>query len=77
MTKHVPRPRPVPPWLIRATGIAVPYLRESGEVAYQFTGPFVVDSTAFQTTFGAAPTRMDQALAATLTWWCDQGRSPA
>jgi nucleoside-diphosphate-sugar epimerase len=61
-----PRLRPVPPWLIRAAGVAVPYLREFGEVAYQFTAPFEVDSTAFQSAFGAGPTPMDEALAATV-----------
>ncbi len=65
------------PWLIRAGGLIVPYLREFGEVAYQFTGPFVVDSAAFQATFNAAPIPVDEALDATLTWWRDQGRDAA
>jgi len=75
----VPAPelRVIRPWVIRAAGLAVPYLREFGEVAYQFTRPFVVDSAAFQATFGAVPTPVDQALSATLTWWRDQGRDAA
>ncbi|HEX9359765.1 MAG TPA: NAD-dependent epimerase/dehydratase family protein [Streptosporangiaceae bacterium] len=72
-----PKLRPIPWWLIRAGGLAVPDLREFGEVAYQFTQPFAVDSTAYQDTFGAAPTPMNQALSATLTWWRDQGRAAA
>ena len=72
-----PTLRVIRPWLIRAGGLVVPYLREFGEVAYQFTRPFVVDSAAFQATFDAAPTPMDQALDATLTWWRDQGRDAA
>lgn len=72
-----PRLRPVPSWLIRVGGIAVPFLREFPEVAYQFTEPFEVDSTAFQTTFGSAPTPMDEALSATVSWWRDQGRGAA
>jgi nucleoside-diphosphate-sugar epimerase len=72
-----PRLRPVRPWLIRAGGLLVPYLREFPEVAYQFTQPFVVDSAAFQATFGARPTPADQALSATLTWWHDLGRAAA
>jgi nucleoside-diphosphate-sugar epimerase len=67
-----PRLRLVRSWLIRAGGLAVPYLREFSEVAYQFNGPFVVDSSAFTSTFGAQPTRAEQALAATLTWWGHQ-----
>ena len=72
-----PRLRPVPPWLLRAAGLAVPSLRELGEVAYQFTGPFVMDSAAFQDTFGTGPTPADQALAATVTWWQHSGRTAA
>lgn len=72
-----PRLRTIPAWVIRAGGLAVPYLREFGEVAYQFTRPFVVDSTAFQTTFGASPTPTSQALSATVTWWREQGRAAA
>ena len=72
-----PRLRTVPPWVIRASGLAVPYLREFGEVAYQFTRPFVVDSAAFQTSFGASPTPTGQALSATVTWWREQGRAAA
>jgi nucleoside-diphosphate-sugar epimerase len=74
---RAPRLRPVPAWLIRVGGLAVPDLRELGEVAYQFTAPFVVDSSAFTTAFGLAPTPADQALAATLGWWQRQGRSAA
>jgi nucleoside-diphosphate-sugar epimerase len=72
-----PRLRPVPPWLIRVGGIAVPFLREFPEVAYQFTAPFVVDSTASRSGFGTGPTPIDQALAATVSWWRDQGRAAA
>jgi nucleoside-diphosphate-sugar epimerase len=67
-----PRLRPIRPWLLRAGGLLVPSLRELGEVTYQFTRPFVMDSSAFQHTFGAAPTPPGQALSATLTWWRDQ-----
>jgi nucleoside-diphosphate-sugar epimerase len=72
-----PRLRPVPRWLIRAGGPAVPYLREFTEMAYQFNAPFVVDSSAFTATFGAVPTPAEQALAATLTWWGRQARTAA
>jgi nucleoside-diphosphate-sugar epimerase len=64
-----PTLRPVPRWLIRAGGLTNPYLREFREVAYQFNAPFVVDTSAFTSTFDAGPTPAGQALAATLTWW--------
>jgi len=42
-------------WQTRALGLAIPYLREFGEVSHQFTKPLIVDSTAFQATFGIEP----------------------
>ncbi len=68
---RTPRGRCAPlAWSSRTCG-------SSGEVGYQFTQPFVVDSAAYQDAFGAAPTPMGQALPATLTWWRDQGRAAA
>ncbi|MEU7984007.1 NAD-dependent epimerase/dehydratase family protein [Streptosporangium canum] len=59
----------MPHWLIRAAGTVSPMLGELEHVRYQFVSPFVIDSTDFQSTFGMAPTSMDDALAATLAWW--------
>ncbi|MFC5825374.1 NAD-dependent epimerase/dehydratase family protein [Nonomuraea insulae] len=64
--------RPAPrmtqlPWpLLRVAGLFTPMIGELRHVRYQFTSPFVLDSSAFQRTFGLAPTPMDQALKATL-----------
>ncbi|MER5421781.1 NAD-dependent epimerase/dehydratase family protein [Streptosporangium roseum] len=62
----------MPHWLIRAAGTVSPMLGELEHVRYQFVSPFVVDSTDFQSTFGTAPTSVDEALAATLAWWRDR-----
>ncbi|MET8338888.1 NAD-dependent epimerase/dehydratase family protein [Streptosporangium canum] len=59
----------MPHWLIRAAGTVSPMLGELEHVRYQFVSPFVIDSTDFQSTFGMAPTSVDEALAATLAWW--------
>ncbi|MET7330006.1 NAD-dependent epimerase/dehydratase family protein [Nonomuraea sp. NPDC005650] len=64
--------RPAPkfaqlPWpLVKAAGLFSPMIGELGHVRYQFTAPFVLDSSAFQTTFGVAPTPIEAALKATL-----------
>ncbi|NRQ38691.1 NAD-dependent epimerase/dehydratase family protein [Nonomuraea sp. NN258] len=64
--------RPAPklaqlPWpLVRALGLFSPMVGELKHVRYQFTAPYVLDSTAFQRTFGVAPTPIDLALKATL-----------
>ena len=58
------------PWgVLSAAGLVVADLREMHEIAYQFDAPFVVDSTAFSTTFGVRATDLDVALRATLEWW--------
>ncbi|MET9247199.1 NAD-dependent epimerase/dehydratase family protein [Nonomuraea sp. NPDC003709] len=64
--------RPAPkfaqlPWpLVRVAGLFSPMIGELGHVRYQFTQPFVLDSSAFQTTFGVAPTPIEVSLKATL-----------
>jgi nucleoside-diphosphate-sugar epimerase len=62
----------MPRWLVRALGSFTPILGEIEAVRYQFAHPFVIDSTDFQHTFGAKPTPIDDALAATIAWWRDQ-----
>jgi hypothetical protein len=55
----------------------VPFVRELEEVGYQFQRPFVIDSSAYQMTFGTRPTPIEDALAATLAWWTEHGRAAA
>jgi nucleoside-diphosphate-sugar epimerase len=63
----------VPPQLlVRALGLAVPFVRELGEVRHQFTRPFVLDSRAAQETFGLAPTPLEEGLAAHVHWWAQR-----
>jgi nucleoside-diphosphate-sugar epimerase len=60
----------VPPHLlVRALGLAVPFVRELEEVRHQFTRPFVLDSRAAQETFGLAPTPLEDGLVAHVRWW--------
>ncbi|GII60335.1 NAD-dependent epimerase [Sphaerisporangium krabiense] len=63
-----PRVKPIPHWVMRAGGLFSPLLRELEETRHQFVRPFVVDSTAFETTFGVRPTPLDEALVRTITW---------
>lgn len=59
----------IPHVVIRAAGLFSPLLRELEETRHQFVRPFVVDSSAFETTFGVAPTPTDDALRETIAWW--------
>lgn len=49
-----PRIWRMPGWLIYAIGVVSPLVRELRETRYQFDRPFVVDSSAFESTFGIA-----------------------
>jgi nucleoside-diphosphate-sugar epimerase len=60
--------RTVPRWLLSAAGLVVPILRELGEMAYQWDGPFVVDDSRFRARFGAAATDVEEAARATAAW---------
>ncbi|GII84047.1 NAD-dependent epimerase [Sphaerisporangium siamense] len=65
---RAPRVKPIPHWVMRAAGAFSPLPRELEETRHQFTRPFVMDSTAFESTFGVAPTPMDEALERTIAW---------
>lgn len=64
-----PAPRMVTlPWpVVQLAGLFNPMLSELKHVRFQFVAPYELDSSAFQRTFGVAPTPMDEALKATLT----------
>jgi nucleoside-diphosphate-sugar epimerase len=62
---------------VRLGGLAVPFLRELGEVRYQFAAPFVLDSSRAQEVFGLSPVPFDQGLAQTVAWWREQQRTAA
>jgi nucleoside-diphosphate-sugar epimerase len=64
-----PRISRMPRWLMNAIGVVSPLVRELRETRYQFDRPFVVDSSAFESTFGIAPTPMDDALTATIEFY--------
>jgi nucleoside-diphosphate-sugar epimerase len=55
--------------MVKALGLVVPIVRELAEMAYQYEGPFVVDSSRFESTFGVTPTPSDRAIAATVEYY--------
>jgi hypothetical protein len=58
---------------LRLIGVVNPAMREYLHTLYQFSERWVVDDTAFRTAFGALATPLDDALAATTTWYRDAG----
>ena len=50
-------------------GLFNPTIRELDEMRYEFTQPFIVDSTKAQTRLGIEPTPLTDAIAATVAWY--------
>jgi hypothetical protein len=47
-------------------------MRELAEMSYQFEEPFVLDTSKYESVFGAAGTPLADAVAATLSWYRTQ-----
>ncbi len=69
---EAPEPGTLPTWLLRAVGLVHTPTRELTAMAYQFVGPFVMDSSTSQGLLGLAPTSTEEVAARTVAWWRDQ-----
>jgi nucleoside-diphosphate-sugar epimerase len=68
--------RTVPKPLVRALGLISPMMRGLAEMAYEFEEPFILDTSKYEGTFGAARTPLPAAITATVAWYRDRaGRS--
>jgi nucleoside-diphosphate-sugar epimerase len=68
--------RSVPKPLMRALGLFNPMMRGLAEMAYEFEEPFVLDTSKYQSTFGAAGTPLAAAIAATVAWYRNPSVNP-
>ena len=68
--------RSVPKLAVRALGLVNPMMRELAEMAYEFDEPFVLDTSKYESTFGAAGTPLADAVAATVAWYRARPRTP-
>jgi nucleoside-diphosphate-sugar epimerase len=60
----------VSPLMLQIAGIFSPMIREIKETTYQWTDPWVVDTSKFQSAFGPfVQTPMTEAIAATVEWF--------
>jgi nucleoside-diphosphate-sugar epimerase len=64
-----PRIRVISPLMMRLAGLFVVGARESVEMLYQFTEPFVVSSAAIEGAFGLKPTPLAEGIRRTIDWW--------
>ena len=65
----MPKVGALPAGLLRGIGLVHRDTRELAEMSFQFTAPFVLDSTRSQELLGLAPTPTDVAVKATVDWW--------
>jgi len=61
--------RSVPKLAVRALGLINPVMRGLAEMSYQFDEPFVLDTSRYESVFGAAGTPLAAAIAATVAWY--------
>jgi nucleoside-diphosphate-sugar epimerase len=60
--------------MVRVAGVFVPFIREVGEVLYEFQAPYVVDWSKFGQAFGpVTPTPHAEAVARTVDWFRNYG----
>jgi nucleoside-diphosphate-sugar epimerase len=72
---HTVGVRSVPKLVLHALGVVNPLMRGLAEMAYEFEEPFVLDTTKYESIFGAAGTAMDGAIKDTVTWYRSQARA--
>jgi nucleoside-diphosphate-sugar epimerase len=68
-----PKVRALPGWVLRAAAMFSTGARELAETLYQFERPFIMDSALSVATLGVSPTPLNEAAAATVEWWRQQG----
>jgi len=68
--------RPVPKLALRVLGLVNPMLRELAEMSYQFEQPFVLDTSKYESVFGAAGTPLAAAITATVAWYRTRPSTP-
>jgi nucleoside-diphosphate-sugar epimerase len=65
----------VSPLMMRLAGLFVPGARASVEMMYEFTKPFVVDSSRIEATFGLVPTPVETGIERTVAWFRERSVS--
>ncbi len=63
------RPLAVPAVMLRILGLTNPVLRESAEMLYEFTEPYLFDGSKYANAFCGTPTPHREALQQTVAWY--------
>ena len=65
----------MPKFMLRALGLVNPMMRELAEMSYEFEEPFVLDTSKFESTFGASATPLATAITTTVDWYRARGQA--
>ena len=68
------RPSVISPLMVRLAGLFSPVVRASGEMLYQFTAPFVVDSKRIERELNLYPTPIETGIERTVAWYRERKR---
>ncbi|MCE9621097.1 MAG: NAD-dependent epimerase/dehydratase family protein [Actinomycetia bacterium] len=66
----------VPKSILRALGVFSPLLKALRETEYQFSEPWITDSSLTEQTFGLRATSLADAASATAAWWRAESTKP-
>jgi nucleoside-diphosphate-sugar epimerase len=69
MLGYKPRMTVISPFMMKLAGLFIPEAKETVEMMYEFTRPFVIDSTRFVDRFGLQPTPMETGIQRTVEWY--------
>jgi nucleoside-diphosphate-sugar epimerase len=69
------RVRVVSPFIMRLAGLFIPGARASVEMMYEFTSPFVVDSTRIEREFNLSATPIQSGIERTVSWYRERQAS--
>jgi nucleoside-diphosphate-sugar epimerase len=64
----------VSPLTLKLVGLFSPPIREMGEMMYEFTNPFIVDSSKSDRALGLSATPISEGLARTIAWFRTQAK---
>ena len=73
---HPVEVRRIPKLALRALGVVNPMIRALAELEYEFDQPFVLDTSKYQSTFGASSTPLSAAVSETIAWYRSQRSAP-
>lgn len=68
-TEADPQIQAMPRFMMNLVGLFNGNVRELKEMMYEFEEPFVVDSSAFESTFGQSATPLEEAISTTVDWF--------